>query len=119
MRLSSAEKGSANALPAVLRNNRQIVDVEERARLERREPEEADGDPHGACLGEGQQYQRSRMIPQCRNKPVSDLLGERLSATEGIRGVGVQHLDDCGTVSWIRKICLVDRELHFRTEPMR
>ncbi len=40
-----------------------------------------------------------RNIPQRRNKSLADLWSERRSATDGIHGVGVEHLDDSRTVT--------------------
>ncbi len=52
MRLGRRQERSANALPAVLRNNRQVVDVEEWARLERGESKETHGNANGSLIGE-------------------------------------------------------------------
>jgi len=99
VRLGSVEEHAADPDSPMLGHNCQVVDVEEGARLERGKSEEAHGDANRPLLGECQQDQRIRKIPQRRNQSLADLRSERRSATDRIRGVRVQDVDDSCTVS--------------------
>jgi|GEM_PF-6914655 len=52
------------------------------------------------------------MISKGGNKPLPDLGAERLSTTDWVAGIGVQHFDDPRAVSGVVEVCLMDFELH-------
>jgi hypothetical protein len=110
--LDSVEEGAANAGPAALRHDRQIVDIEEGACLKRGEPHETHGDTDRSRIDEGKEHQCARMIPKGGNKPLPDLGAERLSTTDWVTSIGVQHFDDPRTVNRVVEVCFVDFELH-------
>src|SRR5690242_12954280 len=67
MVLHGLDQGRSDALPLVSGKDREIVNVQQRARAKRRHPEEANGDSDRLVVDERQQDQRRRMFSQHRN----------------------------------------------------
>ena len=111
-RLCSIQESAANAFSAALRNDRQVVDVEQGASLERGKPKETHGNANGSPIGARKEHQGGGMFPQCWNKPLPDVGAERPSATHRISRVGVEHIDDPRAVYGIGEVGLVDFKLH-------
>jgi hypothetical protein len=110
--LGSVEESAANACPSVRRQDRQIVDIEEGECLKRGEPQETHGDANRSRIDERKEYQSARMIPKGGNKLLPDSGAERLSTTDWIASIGVQHIDDPRAVNGVVEVCLMDFKLH-------
>jgi hypothetical protein len=84
----------AGSLPAMCRQHRQVMNVDERPGRERREPPEADRDPDGALLPIGKEDQGRRNPPQPGYQLESSLRRKRSAIAHRIHGIGMNQLDD-------------------------
>ena len=68
------QEQTPDALAAIRRDDGKIMDVDERAGLKRREPDEADGNPHRRVAVPGEKHQRGGMALQSRDERGTHLL---------------------------------------------
>src|SRR3954467_4093103 len=112
----AVEQLAPDAPAAVFRENREIVDVDERTGIERREADEARRDPDRPAFDVRQQDHRRRMSPETRDQLPHHIVRQWTAIAHRIFGVGADEGDDRCLVIRPIEVCLDDRRACVQSE---
>jgi len=88
----------------MLRKHGKVVNVEKRPCPECRKTNEAHGDSDRDIVGEGEQHQGTRNIPERGNQTFLDVAGQGLSSAHRLNGVGVNEARDALGITHVCQI---------------
>lgn len=107
------KKGAAYTLAPPFRKYRQVVDIQERSSLKRREPKETDCNANRASFFESEKHQRSGMVPQSGEETLTNVGAEWFASADGVGRIRVQDVEDPGTMDRTLEIRVYDVDVHF------